>query len=71
MIVDVGFAVLAVLVVLASGLVATARNLVHSVFWLAATLVVSAGLMVWLDAPFVAVVRIVLYTGGVITVTAP
>ncbi|MEO0604701.1 MAG: NADH-quinone oxidoreductase subunit J [Myxococcota bacterium] len=67
MIADVAFAVLATLVVFTSGLVAIARNLVHAVFWLAATLVVSAGLMVWLGAPFVAGIQIVLYTGGVIT----
>jgi len=64
---DVGFAVLAALVVLTSGMVTIARNLVHAVFWLAATLIVSAGIMVWLGAPFVAGIQIVLYTGGVIT----
>lgn len=67
MIADVGFAVLATLVVFTSGMVVIARNLVHAVFWLAAALVVSAGIMVWLGAPFVAGIQIVLYTGGVIT----
>ncbi len=64
---DIGFAVLASLVVLASGMVTIARNLVHAVFWLAATLLASAGVMVWLGAPFIAGIQIVLYTGGVIT----
>ena len=67
MIPDIGFAVLAALVVFSSGMVAVARNLVHSVFWLAATLIVSSAIMVWLDAPFVAGIQIVLYTGGVVT----
>ena len=42
-------------------------NLVHSVFWLAGSLIATAGLFVLLDAPFLAGIQIVLYTGGVIT----
>lgn len=43
------------------------RNLVHSVFWLAATLLVTAALYVTLDAPFISAIQVLLYTGGVIT----
>ncbi|MEN0066248.1 MAG: NADH-quinone oxidoreductase subunit J [Myxococcota bacterium] len=67
MMADIGFAIVAGLVVLTSGLVTQVRNLVHAVFWLAATLLASSVLMIWLGAPFVAGIQIVLYTGGVIT----
>lgn len=47
--------------------VARSRNLVRSVFWLAATLIGTATLLVWLGATFLAGIQIVLYAGGVIT----
>ncbi len=47
--------------------VATSKNLVHCVFWLAAVLLLTASLFVMLQAPFLAAIQIVLYTGGVIT----
>jgi NADH-quinone oxidoreductase subunit J len=40
---------------------------VHAVFWLAATMVLAAVVFVALDAPFLAGIQLVLYTGGVIT----
>jgi NADH-quinone oxidoreductase subunit J len=43
------------------------QNLVHSVFWLAATLIMTAGLFIVLDAAFLAGIQLILYTGGVIT----
>jgi len=43
------------------------RNLVHSVFWLAGTLLVTAALYVTLEAPFLSAIQVLLYTGGVIT----
>ncbi len=43
------------------------RNLVHAVFWLAAALITTSVVLVWLAAPFLAGIQIVLYTGGVIT----
>jgi NADH-quinone oxidoreductase subunit J len=42
------------------------RNLVHGVLWLGLTLLVTAGLYVQLDAPFVAAVQLLLYAGGVV-----
>lgn len=53
---------------LASGLMAvTTRNLVHSVLWLAVTLIATAGLYALLDASFLAAIQVILYTGGAIT----
>lgn len=53
---------------LGTGLMAvTARNLVHSVLWLALALLSTAALYVWLDATFLAAIQVILYTGGVIT----
>ena len=46
---------------------ARVRNLVHAVFWLASTLIVTSVLMILLSAPFLAGIQIILYTGGVIT----
>jgi NADH-quinone oxidoreductase subunit J len=55
-------------VMIACGIaVVRARDLVHAVFWLAAMLIATAGLFVVLEAPFLAGIQIVLYTGGVIT----
>ncbi len=45
----------------------TSRNLVHSVFWLAAMLLATSVLYIGLDAPFLAAIQVLLYTGGVIT----
>jgi len=47
--------------------VVTVDNLVHGVFWLASTLLCTAGVFVFLEAPFIAGVQVLLYTGGVIT----
>lgn len=47
--------------------VVTSRNLVHSVFWLAGALIATAGIFVCLEAPLLAGIQVVLYTGGVIT----
>lgn len=47
--------------------VITSKDLVHCVFWLAGTLIGTAGLFVLLSSPFLAGIQIVLYTGGVIT----
>ena len=53
---------------LGAGLMAvTTRNLVHSVLWLAVTLVSTAALYVGLSAPFLAAMQVLLYTGGVVT----
>jgi NADH-quinone oxidoreductase subunit J len=67
MIARLAFAVVATSM-LGSGLLAVrAKNLVHSVLWLAVTLIATAAAYVMLSAPFLAALQIVLYTGGVIT----
>lgn len=60
--------------ILAVGLVGSAlnvvlsKNLFHSVLWLAAALVGTAGIFIALDAEFLGAVQVLLYAGGVITV---
>jgi NADH-quinone oxidoreductase subunit J len=61
------FSVLAGLVCGSATAVVRSENLVHSVFWLAATLILTAGLFLTLDAAFLAGIQLILYTGGVIT----
>ncbi len=57
------------LVLLASSLaVVLAKNLFHSVLYLALALVATAGLFLLLQAEFLAAVQILLYAGGVITI---
>ena len=64
----VGLAVLAVLM-LGSGLgVVLARNLFHSVLWLALTLTSTAGVFLLLHAEFLAAAQVLLYAGGVVTI---
>ena len=48
--------------------VVLARNLFHSVLWLALALVGTAGLFVLLHAEFLAAVQVLLYAGGVVTI---
>lgn len=67
MIALVGTTLLAAVLVTCSFMVARTNNLVHAVFWLAATLVATAALLVVLSAPFLAAIQVLLYAGGVIT----
>ena len=63
-----GLGGVAVLVLGASLAVVLARNLFHSVLWLALALVGTAGLFVLLHADFLAAVQVLLYAGGVVTI---
>ena len=63
-----GLGGLAGLVLGASLGVVLARNLFHSVLWLALALVGTAGLFVLLHAEFLAAVQVLLYAGGVVTI---
>jgi NADH:ubiquinone oxidoreductase subunit 6 (subunit J) len=63
-----GLGGIAVLVLGASLGVVLARNLFHSVLWLALALVGTAGLFVLLHAEFLAAVQVLLYAGGVVTI---
>ncbi|MBF0544464.1 MAG: NADH-quinone oxidoreductase subunit J [Candidatus Riflebacteria bacterium] len=46
-------------------MVVTLRNLVHNVLFLASTMLMVAGLFLFLDAEFLAMVQIFLYVGGI------
>jgi NADH-quinone oxidoreductase subunit J len=63
-----GLAAVAVIVLGASLGVVLARNLFHSVLWLALALVGTAGVFVLLHAEFLAAVQVLLYAGGVVTI---
>jgi len=64
----IGLVGLAVLLLLASLQVVLARNLFHSVLWLALALVATAGLFLLLHAEFLAAAQVLLYAGGVVTI---
>lgn len=63
-----GFWTLAVVLVGSALSVVLTKNLFHSVLWLAAALVGTAGIFIMLDAEFLGAVQVLLYAGGVITV---
>ena len=51
--------------IVASLLVVTQRNPVHSVLWLIASFGALSGLYILLDAPFAAVIQIIVYAGAI------
>src|SRR5512147_2444986 len=59
------FYTFAVVAIVASLLVIAQRNPVHSVLWLIASFGALSGLYVLLDAPFVAVIQIIVYAGAI------
>ncbi len=63
----VGLAALALAVLVGALGTVLSRNLVHSVLWLALTLVATAGLYARLSAGFLAGAQVLLYAGGVVT----
>ncbi len=67
MILQIGFAVVAAVMLFSAFRVVTSGNLVHTVLWLAITLASTAVGFVMLDAPFLAAIQLILYTGGVLT----
>lgn len=62
-----GLSLLALLVLGGALGTVLSKNLVHSVLWLALTLVATAGLYARLTAGFLAGAQVLLYAGGVIT----
>ena len=63
----IAFTAIALVILTAALQVVQSRDLVHTVFWLALTLMGTAALFVHLDAEFLAAVQVLLYTGGVVT----
>jgi NADH:ubiquinone oxidoreductase subunit 6 (subunit J) len=64
----VAFGVVAVVLLVSAVQVVVARNLFHSVLWLALALVSTAGLFLLLHAEFLAAAQVLLYAGGVVTI---
>ncbi len=64
----VGLAAVAVVLLGSSLGVVLAKNLFHSVLWLAAALVATAGVFLLLHAEFLAAAQVLLYAGGVVTI---
>jgi len=64
----VGFWGLAVVLLASSLAVVLARNLFHSVLYLAMALVATGGVFLLLDAAFLFGVQLLLYAGGVVTI---
>ena len=63
---DLIFYLFGALTVLSALFVVTARNIVHSAFYLLFTLFGIAGLYVLLGADFIAVVQLMVYVGGIL-----
>lgn len=63
----VSFALLSLVLLSSAFMVVTTANLVHSVLFLAVTLVTTAGLYLQLESEFLAAVQVLLYAGGVVT----
>ena len=61
------FSIIALVILNSAINVVRSTDLVHTVFWLALTLLGTAALFVHLDAEFLAAVQVLLYTGGVVT----
>lgn len=66
---DLGFGVVAAIILISGLFVVRSRNLIHAVLWLAVTLLGTAALYAMLDAPFLAGVQVLTYVGGVVTLT--
>jgi len=66
---DLAFWALAVLVLGGGIVVVSTRSLFRAAFALAATLLATAGFYALLCAPLLAAVQIILYTGGILTLT--
>lgn len=66
---DLGFGLVAAIILLSALFVVRSKNLIHAVLWLAVTLLGTAALYAILDAPFLAGVQVLTYVGGVITLT--
>ncbi len=61
------FFVIAAAICFFAVLVVTSHDIFHSSVWLAMTLLSVAGLYFYLDAPFLGVIQVLVYVGGIIT----
>lgn len=65
----IGFGLVAACMILSAIFVVRSVNLVRAVLWLGVTLLATAALYAMLDASFLAGVQVLVYVGGVITLT--
>jgi len=63
----VGFAIVALCMLVSASYVVRAANLIHAVLWLGVTLLTTAALYAMLGASFLAGVQALVYVGGVVT----
>ncbi|HEX7481037.1 MAG TPA: NADH-quinone oxidoreductase subunit J [Polyangiales bacterium] len=64
---QVAFAVVALIMLAAAVKVVSSQNLVHTVLWLGVMLAGTSVVFVMLQAPFLAAIQLILYTGGLLT----
>jgi NADH-quinone oxidoreductase subunit J len=64
---DIGFGLSAAIIVISALFVVRSTNLIHAVLWLAMSLLGTAALYAFLEAPFLAGVQVLTYVGGVVT----
>jgi len=62
-----GFSLIALGVCVFSVLAVSSRDIFHCAVWLAMTLLSVAGVYFYLDAPFLGVIQVLVYVGGIIT----
>lgn len=65
LVLQVSFALIALLVLVSAGLVVTTRNIIHAALWLIACFFGVGALYVLLEAEFLAVVQVLVYVGAV------
>ncbi len=64
---QIGFGLVAAIILVSALFVVRSKNLIHAVLWLAVTLIGTAALYAQLNAPFLAGVQVLTYVGGVVT----
>ncbi len=67
MIEQIGFGLVACSLLFCGLQVVTTKNMVHTILWLGLSLAMTSALYVMLNAPFMAAIQLLLYTGGVLT----
>jgi NADH-quinone oxidoreductase subunit J len=66
-VIDIVFAIIAIITIFSSLMVVQSRKLVHSAVYLAGVFIGTAGLFILLKAEFIAWIQVLVYVGAVIT----
>ncbi|MCL2492240.1 MAG: NADH-quinone oxidoreductase subunit J, partial [Coriobacteriia bacterium] len=61
----IAFAVLSLLVILGAVMMMTTRNILHAAYWLLEVAIVTAAILWFLGAEYIAVVQLLVYAGAV------